>query len=609
MADFFWNVKKTSKDLNEMLKCFAEEYPSIFHEKDGARELVLKKSSAGKLKVSIGKDRCIVEAGTQSAFARGIGSVMAGCPVRESTSFKTIGIMLDCSRNKVFRIEYLKKYLTRIALMGYNMAMLYTEDTYRIPGEPLFGYMRGAYTIEEIRELDAFAKRLGIELIGCIQTLGHLEQMLRYYPEITDTRSVLRVDEPGTYRLIEKMIGFWKKALSSRRIHIGMDETHDLGRGKFLDLNGYENAFQLFNRHLAKVNAICRKNGLTPIIWSDMYFRLGNKNLVYYDLNTRIPAEVKAKIPKNIQLCYWDYYHEDADFYEKFIKMHRDLGFEPILGSGVWTWLRPWYDHQKTRKSIAACMKACRKTKLKEIFFTMWGDNGGYCLYNSSLAGLEFASGLAYGNQPTDEKLFAARHKAICGRDYMLTAAVSEFSHIFKESEIRPELILWDDPLYCMYLQYCASDLDEYGKILKKISAEILAAGSDIPDDFRAAQALADAVAAKITLYKELSKAYGKRDRARLLKAANELIPSALASLREYDRLFAEDWRTAAKPFGLEVIQRRNAGAEARLKEARRLILKFLRGKIEKIEELDAALEAGTFKKLPPNFYTGSTII
>ena len=104
---------------------------------------------------------------------------------------------------------------------------------------------------------------------------------------------------------------------------------------------------------------------------------------------------------------------------------------------------------------------------------------------------------------------------------------------------------------------------DEYGKILKKISAEILAAGSDIPDDFRAAQALADAVAAKITLYKELSKAYGKRDRARLLKAANELIPSALTSLREYDRLFAEDWRAAAKPFGLEVIQRRNAGAFA----------------------------------------------
>ena len=609
MADFFWNSIKTPKNLNEMLKRFAEEYPAVFHEKNGKRELVLKKCSSGKLNVSIGKERCVVEAGTQSAFARGIGSVMAGCPAKESTSFKTIGIMLDCSRNKVFRIDYLKKYLIRIALMGYNMAMLYTEDTYRIPGEPLFGYMRGAYTLEELRELDAFAKVLGIELIGCIQTLGHLEQMLRYYPDIADTRSVLRVDEPKTYRMIEKMISFWKKALSSNRIHIGMDETHDLGRGKFLDLNGYEKAFELFNRHLGRVNEICRKNGLTPIIWSDMYFRLGNKNLAYYDLKTRIPAKVKAKIPKNVQLCYWDYYHDNASFYEQFIKMHRELGFEPILGSGVWTWLRTWYDHQTTRKTVTACIKAGRKTKLKEIFFTMWGDNGGYCLYNSSLAGLEFASGLAYGNQPNDEKLFTARHKAICGRDYMLTAAVSQFSHIFENNAVRPELILWDDPLYCMYLQHRSADLDEYGKILKKISAEILAAGPDIPNDFRAAQALADAVAAKITLRKELFKAYEKRNRAGLLKAANELIPAALTSLREYDRLFAEDWRQTAKPFGLEVIQRRNAGAEARLKEARRLILELLQGKTDKIEELDAALEAGTFKELPPNFYTGSTIM
>lgn len=612
MAEFFWNEKKTPENLNAMMKCLAEEYPAVFHEKNGERELVLKKGAAGSLKVSIGRKQCIVEAGSQAAFARGIGSVMAGCPVRESTSFKTIGIMLDCSRNKVFRIDYLKKYLTRIALMGYNMAMLYTEDTYQIPGEPLFGYMRGAYALEEIRELDAFAKRLGIELIGCIQTLGHLEQMLRYYPDIADTRSVLRVDEPGTYRLIEKMIGFWEKALSSRRIHIGMDETHDLGRGKFLDLNGYENAFELFNRHLAKVNGICRKKGLTPIIWSDMYFRLGNKNLVYYDLNTRIPAEVKAKISKNVQLCYWDYYHEDADFYEKFIKMHRDLGFEPILGSGVWTWNRVWCDLEKTRRSVKACMEACRKTKLQEIFFTMWGDNGGYCLYNSSLAGLELAAGLAYGNRPSDDSLFSARHKAVCGRDYKLTLEVAEFSYWLKDlpQPIRTECILWDDPLYCMYLLICAPSADKYKRILEKISEKILAAGPDIPDDFHAARALADAAAARITLMKELLKAYEKRNRTGLVKAANELIPAALTALREYDEHFCKDWRETAKPFGLEVIQRRNAGVAARLEETRRRILELLQGKIEKIEELDAALDARKYgKNASLNFYYSGSVI
>ena len=610
MADFFWNAKKTPEHLNVMLRCFADAYPAVFHETEGKRELILKKGAVGQLTVSIGKRQCTVEAGSQAAFARGIGSVMAGCPVRESTPFQTLGIMLDCSRNKVFRIDFLKQYLTRLALMGYNMAMLYTEDTYQLPGEPLFGYMRGGYSLEEIRELDAFAKRIGIELIGCIQTLGHMEQALRYYPEIRDTSSVMMVDEPATYRMIEKMIAFWKKALTSRRIHIGMDEAHDLGRGRFLDRKGYESGFELFNRHLDKVNEICRKNGLTPIIWSDMYFRLGNENQEYYDPKTRIPAEVKAKIPKNIQLCYWDYYHYDADFYEQFINMHRALGFEPILASGVWTWVRAWYDHARTIGTIDPCIQACRKTKLKEIFFTMWGDYGGYCLFNSSLVGLELAAGLAYGDLPTDDALFAARHKAVCGRDYRLTLAVAEFSHPFKPHPVRPECVLWDDPLYCMYLQSCAPMMEEYRKILKKISNRILAAGPDVPNDFRAAQALAEAAAAKITLGKELLKAYEKRSRPGLLKVCNELVPAALTALREFDSYFREDWRETAKPFGLEVAQRRNAGAAARLEETRRLILDLLQGKIGRIEELDAALEARRCgKELPPNIYSGSVLL
>ena len=166
MAEFFWNAKKTPEHLNVMLRCFAEAYPAVFHETEGKRELILKKGAVGQLTVSIGKRQCTVEAGSQAAFARGIGSVMAGCPVRESTPFQTLGIMLDCSRNKVFRIDFLKQYLTRLALMGYNMAMLYTEDTYQLPGEPLFGYMRGAYSLEEIQELDAFAKRLADRRIG-----------------------------------------------------------------------------------------------------------------------------------------------------------------------------------------------------------------------------------------------------------------------------------------------------------------------------------------------------------------------------------------------------------------------------------------------------------
>ena len=65
-----------------------------------------------------------------------------------------------------------------MALMGMNLGMMYTEDTYEVPGQPYFGYQRGRYTYEELHALDDYADMLGIELCPCVQTLGHLNRAL-----------------------------------------------------------------------------------------------------------------------------------------------------------------------------------------------------------------------------------------------------------------------------------------------------------------------------------------------------------------------------------------------------------------------------------------------
>ncbi len=85
----------------------------------------------------------------------------------ERCSFETLGTMIDCSRNGVLRVSSVKFLLRKLALLGYNMLQLYTEDTYEIRDEPFFGYLRGAYTEEEMREIDDYAFSLGIEVIPC----------------------------------------------------------------------------------------------------------------------------------------------------------------------------------------------------------------------------------------------------------------------------------------------------------------------------------------------------------------------------------------------------------------------------------------------------------
>ena len=91
-----------------------------------------------------------------------------------------IGTMIDCSRNGVMNIPSLKRWIDLMASMDYNTVMLYMEDTYEVKDNPYFGYGRGCYTINELKEIDSYASAKGIEVIPCIQTLAHLNAIVNW---------------------------------------------------------------------------------------------------------------------------------------------------------------------------------------------------------------------------------------------------------------------------------------------------------------------------------------------------------------------------------------------------------------------------------------------
>ena len=338
-------------NMTNALRILAEEYPLQ------DRQFVFEPGDASRCVMRTDGPRVIITGGTSALQLRAVGAALAGvCGSDETSPFTTFGIMLDCSRNAVMRPDHLKRWLRRLALLGFNQCMLYTEDTYEIPGEPRFGFQRGRYSLAELRDLDAYAASLGIELVGCIQTLAHLEQILRWpeYQGVKDYESVLLVGEPKTYELIDKMLDAIGGALRTRRIHIGMDEAWALGRGQYLDRHGQQRKFDIFNEHLTKVVGLCQQRGLQPMIWSDMYFAMGSPTHNYYDLAGVIPPDVVAAIPQEVQLVYWDYYHAEVAFYRDWIGRHRAMGREPVMASGVWTWSQLWYNRQLTEQNAGA---------------------------------------------------------------------------------------------------------------------------------------------------------------------------------------------------------------------------------------------------------------
>ena len=151
-------------DLTDLLETLAGEYP-ISENCTGINLCFQNINGENTIsEVEYTEQKTIIRYNTTAAAARGIGSALSGISAKETTLFKTLGIMLDVSRGMVMKTDSLKRWFRRLALNGYNLVMLYTEDSYKLPGEPFFGRFRGAYSIEELQDLDSCAKKLGIEL-------------------------------------------------------------------------------------------------------------------------------------------------------------------------------------------------------------------------------------------------------------------------------------------------------------------------------------------------------------------------------------------------------------------------------------------------------------
>ena len=110
----------------------------------------------------------------------------------------------------------------------------------------------------------------------------------------------------------------------SRRIHIGMDEAHRIGLGKYLDKHGFTDRYELLLRHLHDVCRMAKQFGYEPIMWEDMFFRLAHGEY-FSDHVVDFSEEIKKKIPSDITMVYWDYYGNSAEYYENMIRSSKNL--------------------------------------------------------------------------------------------------------------------------------------------------------------------------------------------------------------------------------------------------------------------------------------------
>ncbi|MDE7331702.1 MAG: beta-N-acetylhexosaminidase [Lachnospiraceae bacterium] len=562
------------------------------------------------LKVVKSGNQCKIFYKERVHFFRGVSWLLQNSSqnkweIQEKVNFNSNGIMLDCSRNGVPTVETIKKFICRLAQFGMNRFYLYMEDTLEIEGYPYWGYMRGRYSKEEMQECDSYAALFGITLVPCIQTLAHLKTALNLpaFSGYKDIDDILLLEDEKVKELIGGLLSSVSECFSGRIVHLGMDEAGHLGRGKYMDLHGPSSPSELMKRHMQWLMEECEKRHLKPIIWSDMYLRLNFHAQGYYSIEEGAQPQNEEHLSKDIGLCYWDYYHEDRAFYNRYIKLHQKLGNPLLFAGGAWTWNGIAPNVSKAFKTTCDALDECLALEVKDVFMTVWMDNGAETPLETALPTLALFGEYGFGSRPDQERII--QRFRFCFQknfqDYFLLDAFDnlQYGELKKENltalsmhnqySINPsKTLLYQDSMIGLFEKMYKEDelAGQYSWLAEKLEG-IMGEDDADKDLFGYYFTLARLLSCKAGIAGRLRRAYAQADRAQLEEIADKELERIGTLAQELADLREAIWMNEYKPFGYETLDIRLAGVERRSKSAARRIKEFLSGVRSSLPELE----------------------
>jgi hypothetical protein len=208
--------------------------------------------------------------------------------------------MYDVSDGMKGSVEAIEETLIRLSGYGYNMLMLYVEHCFQFPSHPGLG-THESLTPADIRRLDEVAKRVGMELVPCVNIAGHTEGFgfMEAYKHLCadplgQSKAVgqLLVNSPQALAFLEELYADVFAAFSSKYIHIGADEMYM--EYQMLDIPE-EQRFEKAVDRVVHMIELVKRNGRIPLLWGDMFL----KN-----------EQTLSRLPDEAIVCDWAYFSD-----------------------------------------------------------------------------------------------------------------------------------------------------------------------------------------------------------------------------------------------------------------------------------------------------------
>ncbi len=517
----------------------------------------------------------------------------------EQAYFETLSVMLDVSRCGVPQKSTVFRLIDTMAVMGYNMVMLYSEDVFYIEGRPYFGYLRGRYSKEDLCAIDDYANEYGIEAIPCIECYGHMGKYLKWKEAspIKDTKTVLLAREERTFAFLEQLIDAITGCFRSKRIHIGMDEAWDMGRGKFLDKNGYVPPAQIFEEYMGRLVEICRVRGLRPMMWSDMYYQAAGATYGSDLNNCTLPDEVKQGIPRDVDLVYWHYGERGLGRDDTMLRSHKSIGNNVIYAGGNWSWLGHFPENNYAMDTMREGLTACRAQDVREAMLTIWTNSNASVDWFANLFGFSFFAELAFDPNASEEKL-DSRFTATTGGDrrafYEMSYYFDDFADPARYAErftkrFMGEAMFWQNILEGLFDSHLFSHplsghYTVYAEKMRQYAQERSEDPWQYLYDFAAL--VFDYLAKKTFIAERLQPAYQAGDKALLALLAGQHLPALKEKVQRVHAAHKRIWMAHNKNLGWGNMDARYASIAAQCDTACELIGAYLAGEREEIESL-----------------------
>ncbi len=342
---------------------------------------------------------------TVKQLIRGNGkdAVLVEPTLRDWPAMAHRGLSDDWSRGPMPTMEFLKREIRTLAAYKINTFSPYFEGTFAYASSPVAAFPGGAMTPDEARELVEYAAKYHILVIPEQEAFGHLHHLLKFeqYATLSETPhgSVLAPGNAATLPLIAGWFGELARVFPAPYVHIGADETFELGVGQTRDAVQQHGLGAVYIDFLKRIHGTLEPNHKRLLFWGDIAIK---------------SPELVDTLPKDMIAVAWKY-SIMAD-YTPLIAPFTKAGLETWVAPSVRNVERVYPNYVQALGNIRGFVRDGQKAGATGVLNTTWNDDGEG-IFDEDWFGVLFGAAAGWQSGESPEETFTSSYGLAFHRD------------------------------------------------------------------------------------------------------------------------------------------------------------------------------------------------